>query len=429
MKRGPLTDLPLFFNQDKTVTEGLEPLAEALRPKSFKDFIGQEHILGPNSRWQSVLTSGPLPSLILTGPPGTGKTSFAKILCQTSNAHFESVNAVDTSIKILREYGNQGQDRRLIFKKRTLLFLDEIHRLNKSQQDSLLPYVESGDLILIGATTENPNYEVNRALLSRCKVLEFKALTHEHLKQILARTLSAKLRDPDSFLTEDGQRYLIQYANGDARRLIQSLELMLSSGNTPLPWTSKSIEDLLQIKSLAYDKASNLHYDTISAFIKSIRGSDPDAALYYLAYMLEAGEDPLFIARRLIILASEDVGNADPKALPLAVAAAQTVEMIGLPEARISLSQVATYLATAPKSNAAYLAINKATEFIKTHSLGAIPPHLRSGHPGYQYPHNFPKGYVPQRYWPDSVPQDQFYQPTTHGYESHIREYLAWLKK
>lgn len=425
------------------------PLSEVLRPKNLDEIIGQEKTIGPKSKLGQMLRKGIIPSLIIWGPPGTGKTTFALALAQHIQAHFVNLNATDSGAKILREVGEAGRDRRLQFSQKTLLFVDEIHRFNKSQQDVLLPFVERGDLILIGATTENPSYELNRALLSRSRVVVFERLDTVQLNVILQKVCDFYKVPSEQIFKPETLKNLIEVSDGDARRLINSLEGIFDYFNfeknavednksDSFPLDLDSLRELLQMSPLGYDKSSEMHYDVISAFIKSVRGSDPDAAVYYLARMLEGGEDPVFIARRLIILASEDVGNADPRALSLAVAGIQAVEAIGLPEAAITLSQVTTYMASCPKSNRSYMALNKAKEVVQETKTIPIPLHLRSSKTpmskelgygkDYQYPHSFESGWVAQSYLPEEIKAHIFYEPSTHGFEKNLREYLLWLK-
>lgn len=434
--------LGLFSDNSTPEQKRLSPLAETLRPKTLDEIIGHHNLIGPQSKLGQLLRQGHLPSLIVWGPPGSGKTTFALTLSRLFDARFRSINAIDSGAKLLRELGEEGRQQRQVYNTKTILFVDEIHRFNKSQQDVLLPFVEKGDLTLIGATTENPSYELNRALLSRARVLVFEKLQTTDLLQILNKIEEHYKTPVTHVLTPASQEFLLSYADGDARKLINSCELIYTfflNQSSPSPLETQDLEQILQ-KSLAnYDKNSDFHYDIISAFIKSVRGSDPDAAVYYLARMLEGGEDPLFIARRLIILASEDIGNADPKALPLAVSALQALEAIGMPEGRIPLAQVTTYLACCPKSNASYTAINQALEFVKQTKTQDIPLALRSARTdlakqmgygkGYQYPHDHPKGYVEQSYLPSSLNKQKFYEPTDRGFDKNLKAYLKWLKE
>lgn len=426
------------------------PLSEVLRPKNLDEIIGQEKTIGPRSKLGQMLRKGMVPSLIIWGPPGTGKTTFALALAQHIQAHFVNLNAVDTGAKALREVGEAGRERRLQYNQKTLLFVDEIHRFNKGQQDVLLPYVEKGDLVLIGATTENPSYELNKALLSRSRVVVFERLTTEQLQIIVDKVCRFYEVTCESLLKPEARKNLLEIADGDARRLINSLEIIFDYyrfekspdaqvEQPSFPLDLESLRELLQMSPLGYDKSSEMHYDVISAFIKSVRGSDPDAAIYYMARMLEGGEDPVFIARRLIILASEDIGNADPRGLSLAVAGLQAVEAIGLPEAAITLAQVTTYLASCPKSNRSYMALNEAREIVKETKTLPIPLHLRSSKTSlsrelgygkeYKYPHNFENAWVEQAYLPEGLQDKTFYDPSTRGFEKTLREYLQWVKK
>ncbi len=413
-------------------------LSEQLRPKSLGDLKGQKKILSPNSQLRKMIEKGQIPNLILWGPPGTGKTTFAKALSEKTNAFFVEMNAVDAGAKALREAGVAGAERRITQQQKTLLFVDEIHRLNKGQQDVLLPFIEKGDLILVGATTENPSYELNKALLSRSRLVVFEKLTFEDLEQILDRAAHITGTVFRDLLTEDAFKALLELADGDARRLINSLEILQQAQFTEL-LTRTQLTEVLQAPGLSYDKDSEMHYDLISAMIKSVRGSDPDAALYYMTRMLEGGEDPIFICRRLIILASEDIGNADPRALTLATSCLAAVEAIGLPEATIPLSQTLLYLATCPKSNKAYMAMKAAQEFVQKTRSTPVPLKLRSSKTSmskslgygkdYQYPHDFPRAWLEENYWPDELEPQKFYEPSSRGFEKNIVDYQNWLKK
>lgn len=416
------------------------PLSELLRPKNLDEIVGQEKTVGPDSRLGKLLRSGHIPSLILWGPPGTGKTTFALALAQQTGAHFINLNATEAGTKALREAGEAGRDRRLLHGQRTVLFVDEIHRFNRGQQDVLLPYLEKGDLILVGATTENPSYELNRALLSRCRVVVFERLGERSLESLLEKAAVHAGVSVASLVDAEARRWLLDASDGDGRRLLNSLEVVFAAREgRETPYSLSELRELLQETSIGYDKSSEMHYDLASAFIKSLRGSDPDAALYYMARMIEGGEDPVFIARRLVILASEDVGNADPRALSVAIAGLQAVEAIGLPEAAITLSQVTTYLASAPKSNRAYMALHAAQDLVRKTGTVPVPLHLRSSKTDlsknlgygrdYRYPHDHPKAWVSQDYWPEGVkPSAPLYEPAARGFEKTIREYLAWVR-
>lgn len=420
------------------------PLAEQLRPQSLNDILGQPKILGQTAPWRKLLESGHLPSLILWGPPGTGKTTFALLLAKQTQAEFVNLNAIETGAKALREVGDGARRRRLERQIKTLLFVDEIHRLNKAQQDVLLPFVEKGDLTLVGATTENPSYELNAALLSRCRILVFERLQPQDLQSLVDRACLKMKVNCAALLSSEARERLLELADGDARRLLNMMEVLLhlheSEKDSPIwPLAVTTLIEHLDAPFLRYDKTADEHYDTISAFIKSVRGSDPDAAIYYLARMIEGGEDPIFIARRLVILASEDIGNADPRALTLAISGLQAVELVGWPEGRISLAQVTTYLASAPKSNRAYVALNKAQEEVKRSGTLPIPLALRSAKTsamkklgygeGYRYSHDGDKGYLPQAFLPTDLAGEKFYEPTDRGFEKTIRQYMEWLKK
>lgn len=413
----------------------LRPLAERLRPQTVSDVIGQEHVLGPRQALGQLLRSGRLVNLIITGPPGTGKTSFAKALAQTAKARFLSMNAVDAGVKDLKAAADEGKRHLAEFAEKTLLFVDEIHRFNKAQQDVLLPHIERGELYLIGATTEHPSYELNRALLSRCQVVQFKRLENTHLEQLAERAFSSEELAKEQLFSDGSFVALMAMADGDGRRFFNYLESVISLyriGSEHFPLTEERLRELVGSSIIAYDKSSDQHYDCISAFIKSVRGSDADAALYYMARMLAGGEDPVFIARRLIILASEDIGNAEPRALPLAIAGLQAVEAIGLPEAAICLSQVVTFLSSSPKSNRSYTAWKKAEAFVQQTGSVDLPLALKSSQKSsgeYIYPHNHDRAYVEQNYWPSALTPQQFYEPASRGHEKIILEYQKWLKQ
>jgi putative ATPase len=432
--------MDLFSFADQDSPQG-QPLAEKLRPRRLEDLLGQSKIVGANSPWRRLVESGQIPSMILWGPPGSGKTTFALLLSLKVKAEFITVNAVETGAKALRELGDAGRRRRIERQARTLLFVDEIHRLNKGQQDVLLPFVEKGDLILVGATTENPSYEINSALLSRCRLLVFERLDVEDMAKLTLRAAGSLKLNVDDVLDADAKNRLYELADGDGRRLLNILEVlfnMFQAAPFSAPLTPDQFATSVDLPALRYDKTADLHYDTVSAFIKSVRGSDPDAAIYYLARMLKGGEDPVFVARRLVILASEDIGNADPRAISVAVAGLQAVELVGMPEAAISLAQVTTYMASAPKSNRSYEALQKANALIDQTGSVPIPLALRSAKTsamknlgygkGYKYPHDGETGYVRQRFLPEELGDVSLYEPVDRGFEKNIRQYLAWVK-
>jgi putative ATPase len=427
------------------------PLAARMRPRNLDEVAGQRHLLGPGKPLRRAIERDDLRSAIFYGPPGCGKSTVAAVIAQTTRAHFENFSAVTGGVADVRKIIDAAKERRKAYQKRTLLFVDEIHRFNKAQQDAFLPHVEDGTVVLIGATTENPYFAVNAPLLSRARVYPFQALTEEDVEGVIDRAMSDAERGLgawDVALEPEARAYLVGVSNGDARGTLNSLELAATlalaereaeSGDGPAWITAALAEEAVGQRRIAYDKEGDAHYDTVSAFIKSIRGSDPDAAVYYLARMLEAGEDPRFIARRLVILASEDVGNADPSALPLAVAAFQATETIGLPECALNLSQATLYLAAAPKSNAATVAIGRARADVQNAPFPGVPPPLRDGHykgakalgnaQGYAYPHDHPGSFVRQQYLPDGLPADgrPYYEPTENGVEAKIKARLHRL--
>ncbi len=417
------------------------PLADRMRPENINEFVGQDHLLGEGKFLNRAIKADRITSMIFFGPPGTGKTTLAMIIANSTNMCFEKLSAVTSGVKDIREVMDRAEDNLKLYNKRTILFIDEIHRFNKSQQDALLPFVERGIIILIGATTENPYFEVNKALLSRVMVLKLESLTKESLRKLIRNALLNKKKGLGEYevnITEEAIDYLITIADGDGRTILNSLEIGVLSTpkdeNGIIQVDLESIKSSIQIKTARYDKDGDEHYDTISAFIKSMRGSDPDATLYWLAKMINAGEDPKFIARRIIICASEDVGNADPNALNVAVSAFNAVNVIGMPEGRIPLAQAAVYIATAPKSNAAYIGIDRALEDIRSKEIGKVPTHLKDGHYpgarnlghgiGYKYPHDYEGAYVPQQYLPSEFASKKYYEPTENGYEKEIKKRL-----
>ncbi len=423
------------------------PLATRMRPTSLHTFVGQQHLIGPGRVLRKAIESGRIPSMILWGPPGCGKTTLAYIIANITGAHFSPVSAVSASVADLRRIIEEAKGRRQMQLQRTILFIDEIHRFNKTQQDAVLPFVEDGTITLIGATTENPSFEVTSPLLSRSRVLPLKPLTEEEIQVIITRALKDSLRGIGMLNVEiapEALGHLITLSNNDARVALNTLEIAAQS--TPPDADGKryvtlpTIEDTLQHRALPHDKSGDQHYDLISALHKSMRGSDPDASLYWLARMLEAGEDPLYIARRLVRFASEDVGMADPQALVIAMAAQQAVHFIGMPEGNLALAEAAVYLATAPKSNSLYEAYSRAQEEIKKGPSGAVPLHLRNpvtplmqntGYgEGYKYAHDYPDHFVEQQNLPDPLQGNKYYTPSDQGYEKQVISRLkAWWKK
>ena len=421
------------------------PLAARMRPRTLDEVVGQQHIIAKDKLLYRAIQADKLSSIILYGPPGTGKTTLAKVIAGTTKAEFTQINATIAGKKDMEEVVNKAKDNLGMYGKKTILFIDEIHRFNKGQQDYLLPFVEDGTVILIGATTENPYFEVNGALISRSVVFELKPLTAEDIKVLLNRAVTDKERGMGGYnavLEPEAADFLADLSDGDARHALNAIELGIMtterSSDGLIHITKEVAEECIQRKVARYDKDGDNHYDTISAFIKSMRGSDPDAAVYYLARMLDAGEDPKFIVRRMMVCASEDVGNADPQALQVAVAASLAVERLGMPEARITLSQAASYIATAPKSNAAYLAIEKAQSTLRETGNLPIPTHLQDAHYksaaklghgiGYKYAHDYPDHYVEQQYLPYELNGKEFYNPTGNGYELKIKEHMKKLK-
>lgn len=438
--------MDLFDYMRNNTLEKESPLASRLRPVSLDEVVGQKHIIGKDKLLYRAIQADKLGSLIFYGPPGTGKTTLAKVIANTTRSIFTQMNATVAGKKDMEEVVKKAKDDMGMYGKKTILFVDEIHRFNKGQQDYLLPFVEDGTIILIGATTENPYFEVNGALISRSRIFELKPLEKEDIRTLLLRAVNDKEKGMGSYraeIDEDALEFLADVANGDARAALNAVELGIlttergSDGKIRIDLSTAA--ECIQKRVVRYDKNGDNHYDTISAFIKSMRGSDPDAAVYYLAKMLYAGEDIKFIARRIMICASEDVGNADPNALCVAVAAAQAVERIGLPEAKLILSQAVTYVATAPKSNASCLAIQNASAAVAKTRTAAVPPHLQDIHYkgasrmgrglGYLYAHDFPNHYVEQQYLPKELEGEVFYEPTGNGYERNIKDHMDFLKK
>ena len=420
--------MDLFEYMKQTNLEKEAPLAARLRPTTLDEVVGQSHIIGKDKLLYRAIKADKLSSIIFYGPPGTGKTTLAKVIANTTSAEFTQINATIAGKKDMEEVIQKAKDTMAMYGKRTILFIDEIHRFNKSQQDYLLPFVEDGTIILIGATTENPYFEVNGALISRSVIFELKPLDKEDIKQLIHRAVYDKEKGMGAFdavIDEDALEFLADLSGGDARHALNAIELGVMttdrSEDGKIHITLEVAQECIQKRRVLYDKNGDNHYDTISAFIKSMRGSDPDAAVYYLAKMLYAGEEVAFIARRIMICASEDVGNADPRALTVAVSAAQAVERIGMPEAQIILSQAVTYMACAPKSNASYNAINSAIWDVANKDTGTIPMHIRNAPAegmskegygvGYKYPHDFENGYVKQQYLPDELKDKVYYNP------------------
>jgi putative ATPase len=425
----------LFEDAEEENRRGAQPLAARMRPESLDEFAGQRHFLAEGKLLRRLLAADRLGSVIFYGPPGTGKTTLARLLANESRSVFRQLSAVTSGVKDLREVLDEARNRLAASGEKTLLFIDEIHRFNKAQQDALLPDVEEGVVTLVGATTENPFFTVNSALVSRSRVFQFEALTEDDIKAVLHRALADRRRGfgaMDVRMDGDALDFLAKVSDGDARRALGALEIgILSSNERPVHFTRALAEESVQRKAVQYDRQGDQHYDAASALIKSIRGSDVDAAMYWLARMLEAGEDVRFLARRLIILASEDIGNADPQALPIAVAGMQACEFIGLPECQLTLAQVAAYLALAPKSNAATVAIGEARRDVREGRLLPVPRHLRDthyagsarlGHGGYQYAHDDPSGIVAQDYL---GVEREYYRPVPRGFEQELSERVA----
>jgi putative ATPase len=433
-----------YMRNDKLKKES--PLASRLRPLTLEEVVGQRHIIGKDKLLYRAIKADKISSILFYGPPGTGKTTLAKVIANTTSSLFTQINATTSGKKDMEAVINEAKNNLGMYGKRTIMFIDEIHRFNKSQQDYLLPFVEDGTIILIGATTENPYFEVNSALISRSIIFELKPLDKEDIKTLLLRAVTDVERGFGSYkvrLHEDALEFLADVANGDARAALNALELgVLTTERSDDDYIHITIEvasECIQKRALKYDKDGDNHYDTISAFIKSMRGSDPDAAVYYLARMLYAGEEVAFIARRIMICAAEDVGNADPNALMVAVSASLAAERLGMPEAQIVLSQAAIYVASAPKSNSAVTAIGTAMKVVETERTATIPPYLRDAHYeaaeklghgiGYKYAHDYKNNYVKQQYLPDEIKDYVFYKPSNNGYEKNIREYFKKIKE
>ncbi len=437
--------MDLFEYMSEKNKEKESPLAARMRPDTLDEVVGQQHIIGKDKLLYRAIKADKLSSIVFYGPPGTGKTTLAKVIANTTSAEFMQINATIAGKKDMEEVVEKAKEFQGMYGRRTILFIDEIHRFNKAQQDFLLPFVEDGTVVLIGATTENPYFEVNRALLSRSNIFELKPLSNEDIKTLIMRAVTDEQKGLGSFnvvIDDDAADFLANAANGDARNALSAIELGVMT--TPPGEDGKihidraTAAECIQKKVLPYDKDGDNHYDNISAFIKSMRGSDPDAAIYYLARMLCSGEDIKFIARRIMICASEDVGMADPQALQVAVSASLAVERVGMPEARIILAQAACYVACAPKSNASYLAINEAMNLVENGGVYPVPRHLQNVHAdsagqereqGYLYAHDYPNHYVDQQYLPDDIKDKVFYHPTDNGREVQIKEYFDRIMK
>ena len=445
-KRRKAAAMDLFDYMRANTMEKESPLASRMRPTTLDEVVGQKHIIGKDKLLYRAIKADKLGSVIFYGPPGTGKTTLAKVIANTTSARFEQINATVAGKKDMEEIVKNAKDSIGMYGQKTILFVDEIHRFNKSQQDYLLPFVEDGTITLIGATTENPYFEVNNALLSRSRIIELKPLEKQDIRELVMRAVYDTEKGMGTYsadITDEAADFLADVANGDARAALNAVELGIlttdKSDDGKIHITIDVAAECIQKRVVRYDHDGDNHYDTISAFIKSMRGSDPDAAVYYLARMLYAGEDVKFIARRIMICASEDVGNADPNALVVAVSAAQAVERIGMPESQIILSQAAAYVATAPKSNAAYMGIAKAMKTVADTRTMPVPAHLQDRHYkgaeklghglGYKYAHDYPNHYVTQQYLPDGMEGMRFYEPSENGYEKKIREHMEFIKR
>ena len=445
-KRRKAAAMDLFDYMRANTMEKESPLASRMRPTTLDEVVGQKHIIGKDKLLYRAIKADKLGSVIFYGPPGTGKTTLAKVIANTTSDRFEQINATVAGKKDMEEIVKNAKDSIGMYGQKTILFVDEIHRFNKSQQDYLLPFVEDGTITLIGATTENPYFEVNNALLSRSRIFELKPLEKQDIRELVMRAVYDTEKGMGTYsadITDEAADFLADVANGDARAALNAVELGIlttdKSDDGKIHITIDVAAECIQKRVVRYDHDGDNHYDTISAFIKSMRGSDPDAAVYYLARMLYAGEDVKFIARRIMICASEDVGNADPNALVVAVSAAQAVERIGMPESQIILSQAAAYVATAPKSNAAYMGIAKAMKTVADTRTMPVPAHLQDRHYkgaeklghglGYKYAHDYPNHYVTQQYLPDGMEGMRFYEPSENGYEKKIREHMEFIKR
>jgi len=445
-KRRKAAAMDLFDYMRANTMEKESPLASRMRPTTLDEVVGQKHIIGKDKLLYRAIKADKLGSVIFYGPPGTGKTTLAKVIANTTSARFEQINATVAGKKDMEEIVKNAKDSIGMYGQKTILFVDEIHRFNRSQQDYLLPFVEDGTITLIGATTENPYFEVNNALLSRSRIFELKPLEKQDIRELVMRAVYDMEKGMGTYgadITDEAADFLADVANGDARAALNAVELGIlttdKSDDGKIHITIDVAAECIQKRVVRYDHDGDNHYDTISAFIKSMRGSDPDAAVYYLARMLYAGEDVKFIARRIMICASEDVGNADPNALVVAVSAAQAVERIGMPESQIILSQAAAYVATAPKSNAAYMGIAKAMKTVADTRTMPVPAHLQDRHYkgaeklghglGYKYAHDYPNHYVTQQYLPDGMEGMRFYEPSENGYEKKIREHMEFIKR